>query len=170
MSEELKPVVICPVCGSARIVERENDYTYGYDVSPVNPEKFYDPQDWPLIGEDVCFYQCLACDFTWGRWNDANKKAVIALRERAEKAEAALPRWIPVEERLPDAGEPVIMWIRPEYIPGPIRGGTYDPASDASHPWHDAWSLKDYKTSEIALWIPLPERPAHDAGKDGENV
>lgn len=91
-----------------------------------------------------------------------------ALRERAEKAEAALPRWIPVEERLPDAGEPVIMWVRPEYLPGPIRGGTYNPVGDESHPWRDAWSLKDYKTSEIALWMPRPERPARDAGKDGE--
>ena len=85
---------------------------------------------------------------------------IAALQQEIEKLRAQLPRWIPVEERLPENGVPVLI----NYIAS--DDGKYHP--DGTAVWTDYgcfwWegSLEDCDT-EVAVpithWMPLPEPP-----------
>ena len=85
---------------------------------------------------------------------------IAALQKEIEKLRAQLPRWIPVEEHLPENGVPVLI----NYIAS--DDGKYHP--DGTAVWTDYgcfwWegSLEDCDT-EVAVpithWMPLPEPP-----------
>lgn len=85
---------------------------------------------------------------------------IAALQQEIEKLRGQVPRWIPVEERLPENGVPVLI----NYIAS--DDGKYHP--DGTAVWTDYgcfwWegSLEDCDT-EVAVpithWMPLPEPP-----------
>lgn len=83
---------------------------------------------------------------------------IVALQKKIEKLRAQLPRWIPVEERLPKYGVRVLatdmyegddytgIWTREEY------------KDDADGCWYDDhgwWHASDDATH----WMPLPKAP-----------
>lgn len=88
---------------------------------------------------------------------------VAALQKEIEKLRGQLPRWIQVEERLPENGVPVLI----NYIGS--NDGKYHP--DGTAVWTDHgcfwWegSLEDCDT-EVAVpithWMPLPEPPKEE--------
>lgn len=90
----------------------------------------------------------------------AAEEYALVLKKEIEKLRAQLPRWIPVEARLPENGVPVLI----NYIGS--NDGKYHP--DGTAVWTDHgcfwWegSLKDCDT-EVAVpithWMPLPEPP-----------
>ncbi len=104
-----------------------------------------------------------------GQNEQLREAAALVTKESAELLER---RWIPVEERLPENGVPVLI----NYIAS--DGGKYHP--DGTAVWTDYgcfwWegSLEDCDT-EVAVpithWMPLPEPPeaekALEAMKDG---
>ena len=89
---------------------------------------------------------------------------IAALQQEIEKLRAQLPRWIPVEERLPKYGVRVLatdmyeeddctgIWTREEYPDDPEDGCWIDDRG-----W---WHAFD----EVTHWMPLPEGP--EAMKD----
>ena len=95
---------------------------------------------------------------------------IAALQKKIEKLRGRLPRWIPVEERLPEYGVRVLatdmyegddytgIWTREEY------------KDDADGCWYDDhgwWHASD----DVTHWMPLPKAPeaekALEAMKDG---
>ena len=66
-----------------------------------------------------------------------------------------LPRWIPVEERLPDEVEPVIVWL-PDIPHNPcgMDIGSYMMAS-----YGVDWMVSDGRSAFPSHWMPLPEPP-----------
>ena len=89
---------------------------------------------------------------------------IAALQQEIEKLRAQLPRWIPVEERLPKYGVRVLatdmyeeddctgIWTREEYPDDPEDGCWIDDRG-----W---WHAFD----EVTHWMPLPKGP--EAMKD----
>ena len=77
--------------------------------------------------------------------------------EVARLQEAA--RWIPVEERLPEPGVPVLMWLHPRHIPGQAKEGTYMPVLNPDRSWRSTWDMSTYETGEITHWRPMPSVP-----------
>lgn len=88
----------------------------------------------------------------------AAEESALVLKKEIEKLRGQLPRWIPVEERLPEYGVRVLatdmyeeddctgIWTREEY------------KDDADGCWHDDrgwWHAIDDATH----WMPLPEPP-----------
>jgi len=63
------------------------------------------------------------------------------------------PRWIPVEERLPEHGEEVLAYFPPQpYCPNPIVG-------EAVHAGKGNWSTEHGGWFHVTHWMPLPEPP-----------
>lgn len=60
-------------------------------------------------------------------------------------------KWIPVSERLPEEGTPVLVMRQYERGKFPITYERYDPRSNM---WHDGCAQ---------YWFPLPEAPEEDA-------
>lgn len=102
---------------------------------------------------------------------------IAALQQEIEKLRAQLPRWIPVEERLPEERVLVnVLWVNrsPEPYYEKIKGV---PFSDAACFYEGRWYwdspvLFDYLAEygkdefdlvddavEITHWMPLPDRP-----------
>lgn len=88
----------------------------------------------------------------------AAEESALVLKKEIEKLRAQLPRWIPVEERLPEYGVRVLatdmyegddytgIWTREEY------------KDDADGCWYDDhgwWHAID----DVTHWMPLPDRP-----------
>lgn len=71
-------------------------------------------------------------------------------------------RWIPVEERLPEPGVPVLMWLHPRHIPGQAKEGTYMPVLNPDRPWRSTWDMSTYETGEITHWRPMPFAPSEE--------
>lgn len=90
----------------------------------------------------------------------AAEESALVLKKEIEKLRAQLPRWIPVEERLPENGVPVLI----NYIGS--NDGKYHPDGTAAWTDHGCFwwegSLEDCDT-EVAVpithWMPLPEPP-----------
>lgn len=103
----------------------------------------------------------------------AAEEHALVLKKEIEKLRAQLPRWIPVEERLPeynarvlvidvyagDGDEFIAIWMREKYPDDPDGCCWIDERG-----W---WHALD----EVTHWIPLPEPPeaekALEAMKDG---
>lgn len=93
--------------------------------------------------------------------NAALTEQVDALTARIAELEA-VQRWIPVEERLPEPGVPVLMWLHPRHIPGQAKEGTYMPVLNPDRPWRSTWDMSTYETGEITLWRPMPFAPSEE--------
>jgi hypothetical protein len=84
---------------------------------------------------------------------------IAALQKEIEKLRGQVPRWIPVEERLPEYGVRVLatdmyeeddctgIWTREEYPDDPEDGCWIDDRG-----W---WHAFD----DVTHWMPLPDRP-----------
>ena len=89
----------------------------------------------------------------------AAEESALVLKKEIEKLRAQLPRWIPVEERLPKYGVRVLatdmyeeddctgIWTREEYPDDPEYGCWIDERG-----W---WHAFD----DVTHWMPLPETP-----------
>ena len=89
----------------------------------------------------------------------AAEEYALVLKKEIEKLRAQLPRWIPVEERLPEYGVRVLatdmyeeddcigIWTRKEYPDDPEDGCWIDDRG-----W---WHAFD----DVTHWMPLPDRP-----------
>lgn len=75
------------------------------------------------------------------------------LTEMVAQLEAAQPKWISVEERLPDAGEKVM-------ICGVKNGMQIGAFMGLSHPGENRkWWWKKNTVIEVTHWMPLPSMP-----------
>lgn len=79
----------------------------------------------------------------------AIRKSAAQIKAMTKQLEAAQPKWISVEERLPEPYKDVLVlnWNR-------VRMGYY--AEDC-----EAWAVNDMitNTEEVTHWMPLPEPP-----------
>jgi hypothetical protein len=127
---------------------------------------------WIVDGEYDTHYDCKDPDCRFTARSDAEyelscdqkegDKVIDQLRARVAELEAA-NRWIPVSERLPEAGQRVLMWIQPfAYVPGDEKLGAYMPMLNSQAPWRDSWVFNAYKADDITHWRPLPEPPTKD--------
>lgn len=67
----------------------------------------------------------------------------------SKEVEAQVPRWIPVEERLPEDMVDVLLYGEGRYGMGVLSCG-----------W---WCCEDFDGKHITHWMPLPEAPKEDA-------
>lgn len=79
------------------------------------------------------------------------------LTEKVAQLEAIQPKWISVDERLPDVGEKVmICGVKNGMQVGAFRG--------LSHPGENRkWWWKKNTVIEVTHWMPLTEPPKEDA-------
>ena len=71
---------------------------------------------------------------------------IAALQQEIEKLRGQLPRWISVEERLPDQCMDIFVCYRDKHI---LMGTALD----------DDWIEEDFEYGQITHWMPLPEPP-----------
>lgn len=93
------------------------------------------------------------------------------LRDKEEwrrKQETAVPKWIPVTERLPEVGEDVLIYAveKSDDFPGVIAISDrmifrLFPSSEGVETWRSPWQyfMTDY---EITHWMPLPDPPKEE--------
>ena len=125
MSGRLLP---CPFCGGEARTEN-NDRT------------IYDPKTFGVVdveyGEPPCFWaECGDCEAFVGGF-DTEAEAITAWNRRPD-------RWIPVNERMPEEGNTVLMWHKDGFVM--LAVNMFDAVDDVTH------------------WMPLPKGP-----KGGEN-
>lgn len=89
----------------------------------------------------------VTCDYM--HWNEGDK----ARRECADELEAALPRWIPVSERLPDDRQEVLAFVPLTHAIELCRW-----RADA-HNWDVPWSGTLGVDNAVSHWMPLPSLP-----------
>ena len=86
-----------------------------------------------------------------------NQSAHIAvLQQEIEKLRAQLPRWIPVEERLPDHDVLVLVIASGK----PKENITLDEAVELATLYSDGWCLEtwpEWTGANVTHWMPLPE-------------
>ena len=83
---------------------------------------------------------------------------IAALQKEIEKLRGQLPRWIPVEERLPENGVNVLCWY--EYF----RYGDFNAmfaTYDIGYQFHGNWGgeVANGRNAKVLAWMPLPEPP-----------
>ena len=71
---------------------------------------------------------------------------IAALQKEIEKLRGQVPRWIPVEERLPDQCMDILVRYRDKHI---LLGTARC----------DDWIEEDFEDGNITHWMPLPEPP-----------
>lgn len=82
---------------------------------------------------------------------------IAALHQEIEKLRAQLPRWIPVEERLPDHDELVLVIASGK----PKENITLDEAVELATLYSDGWGLEtwpEWTGANVTHWMPLPVR------------
>jgi hypothetical protein len=86
------------------------------------------------------------------------------LQQRIATLEAQL-RWIPVEERLPEDGEPVLtIYCTKGALSGTtIRARVIDKDFDSRVVWYDTEAGHWVKENNITHWMPLPNPPEEKA-------
>lgn len=75
----------------------------------------------------------------------------------------ALPKWIPVTERLPNCNGCYLVW-RPHFFGGKI-GMPSICYFDGSNTWHDSYGVDFERTlhpEDVTHWMPLPEPPKEE--------
>lgn len=89
------------------------------------------------------------CDEGWHCVVDRNADALAYIQQ----LEAKIPKWISVEERLPEKGQTVMVCgVRNGMQVGAFRG-TLSAINNRK------WSWKKNSCLEITHWMPLPEPP-----------
>ncbi len=78
-----------------------------------------------------------------------------AVRAALEYALTVAARWIPVEERLPEEGEQVIVWM-PDCPHHPCG---MDMGSCMTDSWGVSWMVSGGRSAFPTHWMPLPEPP-----------
>ena len=93
--------------------------------------------------------------------NNFTDSQCARLLEKLQEAEKAIPRWISVEERLPDFYETVLVIASGK----PKKNIALDHAiMTAVHYESDGWELDEFpefENPEVTHWMPLPELPGH---------
>ena len=88
----------------------------------------------------------------------ANQSTHIAvLQQEIEKLRGQVPRWIPVEERLPDHDELVLVIASGK----PKENITLDEAVELATLYSDGWCLEtwpEWVGAKVTHWMPLPVR------------
>lgn len=82
---------------------------------------------------------------------------VAALQQEIEKLRGQVPRWIPVEERLPDHDELVLVIASGK----PKENITLDEAVELATLYSDGWCLEtwpEWVGAKVTHWMPLPVR------------
>ena len=79
------------------------------------------------------------------------------LTEKVAQLEAAQPKWISVEDRLPEEFLPVIVYMPDEYHCQKVREGYLK----LDRYWEAAYYSR--KPGEVTYWANLPEPPKEDA-------
>lgn len=82
------------------------------------------------------------------------------LTEKVEQLEAAIPKWISVEERLPDDHGDFLTKIHCDNVDW-IEVNTFDHTEEEW--WHYAGNRTVEATEFVTHWMPLPEPPKDDA-------
>ena len=83
---------------------------------------------------------------------------IAALQQEIEKLRAQLPRGIPVEERLPDHDELVLVIASGK----PKENITLDGAIELATLYSDGWCLEtwpEWVGAKVTHWMPLPTGP-----------
>ena len=83
---------------------------------------------------------------------------IVALQQEIEKLRGQLPRWIPVEERLPDHDELVLVIASGK----PKENITLDGAIELATLYSDGWCLEtwpEWVGAKVTHWMPLPTGP-----------
>lgn len=82
-----------------------------------------------------------------------SEKDMIIQELRRENAElrAKIPKWISVEDRLPDAFTPVIVCRPGNDVAHIVEQGCKDVM--------DWWKVYGTRTKKVTHWMPLPEPP-----------
>lgn len=103
----------------------------------------------------------LELDGMYSIHNLSDLQEILTLRKRVEELEAQVPKWISLEERLPEYGASVLL-----KIDGVVQHVTYmRDGSDISADWFEPFHYQD---DEAALfisdsvdieWMPLPQPP-----------
>lgn len=92
---------------------------------------------------------------------------IAALQQEIEKLRAQLPRWIPVEERLPSGDNQVLVVVSGK----PKENITLAGAVELATLYSDGWCLEtwpEWTGAEVTHWMPIPEtpEPPEEAGHD----
>ena len=86
---------------------------------------------------------------------------VAALQQEIEKLRGQLPRWIPVEERLPELDELVLVIASGK----PKENITLYGSSELATLYSDGWCLEtwpEWTGANGTYWMPLPEPPEEE--------
>ena len=86
---------------------------------------------------------------------------VAALQQEIEKLRGQLPRWIPVEERLPELDELVLVIASGK----PKENITLYGSIELATLYSDGWCLEpwpEWTGANVTYWMPLPEPPEEE--------
>ena len=93
--------------------------------------------------------------------------ALEQLRDESEKLKAQVPRWIPVEERLPEEGKRCLLYTPCDGI---LCVGYYagKDAWQHRHKWRLVTAMRSTQTltKKVTHWRPLPEAPKEEKKDD----
>ena len=132
----------------------------------------YQPLDCPDLHADALAYiQQLETDkeqlegllHHMNQLRDAAAGRALQMEERVHQLEAKLPRWIPVEERLPekDADDNVLVIVN-----GKHRGTLFEDAYMMANFYPgEGWIIEGYEEwekPEVSYWMPLPHAPKEE--------
>lgn len=84
-----------------------------------------------------------------------NGEQIDALAAELKERQYRLARWIPVEERLPEEGEQVIVWM-PDCPHHPCG---MDIGSCMTDSWGVSWMVSGGRSAFPTHWMPLPKPP-----------
>lgn len=123
-----------------------------------------DPLDVALDAFEEAAASYSACrnrEFDDGHAWDEEARLESARDEARAAIVALFPRWIPVEERMPEPSEDVLVY----YSRDGVQVASWDgPEGDPDDPWHcDRATLADERgggdMGRVTHWMPLPEPP-----------
>ena len=95
---------------------------------------------------------CDSCPYYEAKKDCGDRLKIDALAY-IQQLEAAQPKWISVEERLPEIGVNVL--TRTVGLLHPISTGWYSPT-------RKNWCLDNGSTLKVTHWMPLPEPPKEE--------
>lgn len=114
-------------------------------------------------GNLICAGNCVFDDDAKLGFPDCVKLLMTNALTYIQRLEAQVPRWISVDERLPETREWVL--VIGEFVP---EGGWFVP--HIAEYYRDSWRLDDDEYSypedrhiKVTHWMPLPEPPKEDA-------